>query len=95
MPTPDWRFEKSSSTVMALCRVLLTELDEHQQADVHIALHDSLKLLCDALTEEDPRRGDLWTPGLVRLFSEQPGECERWLELLDEPDFKPDYYSQT
>ena len=95
MPTPDWRIEKSSSTVKALCRVLLTELDECQHADLHIALHDSLKLLCDSLTEEDPRRGDLWTPGLVKLFSDQPRECERWLELMDEPDFKPEYYGQN
>lgn len=95
MPTPDWRYEKSSSTVKALCRLLLTELDDHQRADVQIAIHDTLKLLCDAIIEEDPKRGDLWTPGLVKLFSDQPGECERWLELLDEPDFKPAYYGQN
>ncbi|MDH0759344.1 hypothetical protein N5C70_21905 [Pseudomonas juntendi] len=95
MPTPDWRYEKSSSAVKALCRVLLTELDENQRADIQIALHDSLKLLCNAITAEYPKRGDLWTPGLVKLFSDQPRECERWLELLDEPDFKPDYYGRS
>lgn len=52
MPTPDWRYEKSSSAVKALCRVLLTELGENQRADIQIALHDSLKLLCDAITAE-------------------------------------------
>lgn len=95
MPTPDWRYEKSSSTVKALCRVLLTELDKHQRADLQIALNDSLKLLCEAITGGDLKRGDLWTPGLVKLFSDQPRECERWLELLDEPDFKPDYYGRS
>lgn len=54
MPTPDWRYEKSSSTVKTLCRLLLTELDEEQRTELQIALHDSLKLLCDAITGVTP-----------------------------------------
>lgn len=92
MPTPDWRYEKSSNTVNALCRLLQTVLDEQQQDEVRIALHNSLKIVCDSISEGDPNRGDLWTPGLVKLFYDRPAECERWLELLDEPDFEPDYY---
>ena len=94
MPTPDWRYEKSESAVKALCRLLASNLDEQQQADAHIALHEALKLLCDAICSGDTTRPDLWTPGLVTLFCKQPGECQRWLELLDEPDFKPEYYGQ-
>lgn len=48
--------------------------------------------MCDAITADAPERGDLWTPSMVRIFFEQPEHCERWLELIDEPDFKPDYY---
>lgn len=92
MPTPDWRYEKATSTVKALCRVLQSDLDDEQRPALSIALHDGLKLVCDAITEGDPSRGDLWTPGLVKLFMEQPDQCKRWLELLDEPEFKPDYY---
>jgi len=91
MPTPDWRYEKSSSVVKALCRLLLTQLDEEQRAEVGIALHDALKLMCDAITAGAPERADLWTPALVKTFVDQPAQCERWLELIDEPDFKPDY----
>ncbi len=93
MPTPDWRYEKSSNTVKALCRVLQTPLTDDQRSELSLALHDSLKLVCDAITDGDRSRGDLWTPGLVTLFLEQPKDCARWLELLDEEDFKPDYYN--
>lgn len=92
MPTPDWRYEKSSNTVKALCRLLRTGLNEEQQGEVSCALHDTLKLMCDAITADAPKSGDLWTPSMVRLFFEKPEHCERWLELIDEPDFKPDYY---
>lgn len=94
MPTPDWRYEKSSTAVKALCRLLQTEMTEEQISDVHDALHCSLRIMCDAISEGDTKRGDVWTPGIVKLFVDQPDMCGRWLELLDEPDFKPDYYSQ-
>lgn len=94
MPTPDWRYEKAASTVKAICRLLLTQLDEEQRNEAAIALNDALKLLCDAITEDKPERGDLWTPGLVKLFYARPGECDRWLELIDEPEYKPDYYGR-
>lgn len=94
MSTAEWRYEKASSTVRVLCRLLQSQLTEDQRADVFRALHDSLKLVCDAVTADKPERGDLWTPGLVSLFFERPVDCERWLELLDEEDFKPEYYSK-
>lgn len=94
MPTPDWRYEKASNTVRALCRLLQSEPTEEQRTYLSLALHDSLKLVCDAVTSGDPQRGDLWTPGLVSLFFDRPMDCERWLELLDEQDFKPEYYSK-
>lgn len=92
MPTPDWRYEKSSNTVKALCRLLRTGLTDDQRGEVGLALHDSLKLMCDAITADAAERGELWTPSLVKIFFDQPEHCERWLELIDEPDFKPDYY---
>lgn len=90
MPTPGWRHDKSAHLVRSLCRLLLTEPDEHQRIEIHISLHYALKLLCDSITAVTPKRGHLWTPGLANLFADQPKECERWLELLNEPDFKPD-----
>ncbi len=93
MPTPDWRYEKSSNTVKALCRLLKTNLDEEQKSEIHAALNDSLKIVCDSVSELDLSRGNIWTPPLVQVFFEQPDKCDLWLELLDDPDFKPDYYA--
>lgn len=94
MPTPDWRYEKSSSAVKALCRLLSAGgLTEEQRNEVRLALHDSLKLVCDSITDGDRSRGDLWTPSLVDLFVDQAESCDRWLDLLDDQDFTPERYA--
>ncbi|GHB14189.1 hypothetical protein [Modicisalibacter luteus] len=94
MPTPEWRYEKAERVVKALCRGLAEAESETLQGELAVALHDSLKLLCDAIAEETPSRGNVWTPAMVDLFREQPEKCGQWLALLNEPDFKPDYHTQ-
>lgn len=94
MPTAEWRYEKSERVVKALCCGLIEADSESLQGELAIALHDSLKLLCDAIGEATPSRGNIWTPAMFNLFREQPEKCEQWLALLNEPDFKPAYYAQ-
>ena len=94
MITAGWRNEKATSVVECLCRLLASSLQDQQKGEVYVGLHDALKLLCDSITADHPERGELWTPGLVNLFFEQPNEAARWIDLLHEADFKPDYYSK-
>lgn len=65
MPTPDWRYEKSSNTVKALCRLLRTELTDDQRGEVGLALHDS---------QTDVRRDHGGRTRARRLVDAQHGE---------------------
>ncbi len=87
MPTADWREEKSELVVQAICQVLASP-DLPQEARHELgndALWNALKLYADALQER--MGGTRWSPGLVKLFREQPAKCSVWLALMQEQDF--------
>lgn len=93
MPTAEWREEKSTYVIEAICRLLASsETPYAVKAELAgEALWNSLKLFADALEERlggKPR----WSPGVVRVFRNEPYRCEEWLALMAEPDFSVEEY---
>ena len=96
MPTPDWREEKAKIVIQSVCRVLaLPNIPQPVRDELgHQALCNALKLFTNAI-ERLGSNETKWSPALVQLFMNKPGQCDQWLELMAEPEFTAtDYWKR-
>ena len=97
MPTPDWREEKAKLVIQSICRILtLSNIPQPVREELGgQALWNALKLFSNALEERLGGNETKWSPALVQLFMNKPGQCDQWLELMVEPEFSAgDYWKR-
>jgi hypothetical protein len=94
MPTADWREEKSSYVVKALCKAIASQDTPEPIKDrlANEGLWNALKLYADALEERLGTNETKWSPALVELFIKRPEQCDQWLDLMAEPEFSASAY---
>jgi hypothetical protein len=85
MCTFPWREKKAGNVVMTLCHLLTNQragtlTPEDIETGLHAALHDALKLFCDASAENGS--GAQWSPDLVQGFCDSPAHAKDWLAFL-------------
>ncbi|MCB1948658.1 hypothetical protein [Nitrosomonas sp.] len=52
-------------------------------------------MFANALEERLGSNDTKWSPALVQLFMNKPGQCDQWLELMVEPEFSAgDYWKR-
>lgn len=94
MPTPEWREEKAQNVVTSICQILASTNTPQTIRDElgGVALWNALKLFSEALEDRLSSAETKWSPALVELFRNKPDQCDRWLELMAEPEFSAKAY---
>lgn len=87
----DWLEEKAENVVKNICHGITSS--EKAPSELRVALSDALKVLLN-IHEQRTGKMDLWSPGVVKAFSDAPDQCDALLELVYEPGFMNDYYKK-